>query len=369
MRSVASNSPLEALETDALPMALGERDETERVAGQLISHFGMQQFIGAAPSFLSAIQTIPRIAACGVTVLLIGETGTGKEMCARAIHQLSPRAPGPFVPVDCGSIPPDLFENELFGHEPGAYTDARRSRQGLIAEAEGGTLFLDEVEALPALAQVKLLRFLQEHTFKPLGASRYREANTRVIAASNEDLQQKVRAGEVRRDLYYRLHVVSLRLPPLRDRREDIPLLARHFLRRAGREYGRSDPCFTRDSEDKLRYYPWPGNVRELENVIRQAVILSETPSIRPGDIRFVTEEIDPELASIPFPVRQSLKVAKAHLIERFERAYLTEVLAACDGNISRAAREAQKNRRAFFALLKKYGLLAAHPRCAPVAS
>lgn len=363
MRYGTSNA---AFETGLRPTPLGEAHEAGRLAGRLLSHFGMHQFIGAAPSFMTAIQRIPRIAACGVTVLLNGETGTGKEMCARAIHQLSPRASGPFVPVDCGSIPLDLFENELFGHEPGAYTDARRSRPGLITEAEGGTLFLDEVEALGALAQTKLLRFLQEHTFKPLGASRYRDANTRIIAATNEDLHRKTGVGEFRKDLYYRLNVVSLRLPPLRHRREDILLLARHFLCRAGREYGQFDLCLSPHAEDRLLDYAWPGNVRELENVIRQAIFLSETSTIRPVDIRFVPEETGP--SSAPGPTRESLKVAKAQVIATFERGYLTEVLAACDGNISRAARQAQKNRRAFFALLKKYELVAPHPRCGPTA-
>lgn len=331
-------------------------DALMQIKQRLVAHFGMRQFVGESPSFLAAIEKVPRIAGCDVPVLLAGETGTGKEMCARGIHYLSRRAHGPFVPVNCGSIPNELFENELFGHESGAFTDARQPRRGLIAEAEGGTLFLDEVETLPHLAQAKLLRFLQDRQYRPLGASRSRQADVRVLAASNEDLQERVRERAFRQDLYFRLRVVSLMLPPLRDRQEDLVPLAHHFLQSAAQEYSRPVSGFSHDAIKKLSAYAWPGNVRELENVVRQAVVLSEGPVIRARDLQLCSDS-----PSHPSPFPEPLKIAKARVIEGFERSYLKEVLSACGGNISQAARQSHKNRRAFFALLQKYQLNSTH--------
>lgn len=327
-------------------------DEKEQVKMNLLSHFGMRQFVGKAPSFLAAIEKIPRVASCDASVLLVGETGTGKEMCARAIHYLSPRAGKPFIPVNCGSIPAELFENEMFGHEAGAYTDARQARRGLIAEAEGGTLFLDEVDSLPLSAQIKLLRFLQDKQYRPLGATGFRQANTRILAATNRNLQSKLRSGEFREDLYYRLKIVSLTLPALRDRQEDTVPLATHFMKTAAREYNRPITRFTPDAIKKLATHPWPGNVRELENVVRQGVVLADGPALRAQDLQLAADY----QSSVP-PGREPFKVAKARVIEAFERSYLSDLISDCHGNISRAAREAHKDRRAFFALLKKYGL------------
>lgn len=333
------------------------KDELEQTKQNLVIHLGMQQFIGKAPSFIAAIEKIPRIAAYDVGVLLTGDTGTGKEMCARAIHYLSPRAHKPFIPINCGSIPPELFENELFGHEPGAFTDARRVRRGLIAEAEGGTLFLDEVDSLPASAQVKLLRFLQDHQYRPLGASHFRKANTRLLAASNQNLQHRVREGAFREDLYHRLKVISLKLPTLRDRQEDIVPLAMHFLKMLACEYKLPVPKLSHNAIQKLMAYSWPGNVRELENTIRQSLILTDGPVLRAHHLH-----LSPDTQSHGVSVvKEPFKVAKARVIEAFERAYLNEIIAAADGNISRAAREAKKNRRSFFALLKKHGLTFNH--------
>lgn len=328
------------------------QNEVQQVKLNLASHFGMRQFIGGAPAFLKTIEKIPRVATCDAPVLIIGGTGTGKEMCARAIHYLSPRADKPFLPINCGSIPAELFENEMFGHEPGAYTDARRSQRGMIAEAEGGTLFLDEVDSLPLSAQVKLMRFLQDQQYRPLGASHYRQANIRLVAASNQNLQDKVREGTFREDLYYRLKVVSLDLPLLCDRHEDILPLALHFLETSALEYNRPVTRFSNSAVQKLLSYAWPGNVRELENVVRQAVVMADGPVLRAEDIRLSSD--------VPVPVafaKESLKAAKARMIEAFERNYLKDVIASCGGNISRAAREAQKDRRTFFALMQKYGL------------
>src|SRR6266436_234097 len=325
-------------------------NEVEQTTLNLLSEFGISQFIGKSPAFLAVVKKIQRIATCDAGVLLMGETGTGKELCARSIHYLGPRAGGPFIPINCGSIPHELFENELFGHEPGAFTGASRSRRGLIAEAEGGTLFLDEVDSMPLAAQVKLLRFSQDRKYRPLGASGDRQANVRLIAATNQDLLDKVRCGAFREDLFYRLKIISLGLPPLRERAGDIVLLASHFLRTAARQYDCEVTKFSREAIQKLSSYSWPGNVRELENIICQAVVFAEGRVVR-------AQEIHLNVQTIPAPSREPLKVAKARLIEEFERNYLREVLCSCGGNISRAARQAQKDRRTFFALLKKYNL------------
>ncbi len=326
------------------------RRELEDARQGLFLHFAAQEFIGSAPAFLAAVEKIPVIASCDATVLLVGATGTGKELCARAIHYLSSRNQKPFVPLNCGSIPPDLFENELFGHESGAYTDAGRSRKGLISEAEGGTLFLDEVDSLPLSAQVKLLRFLQDRQYRPLGGQS-RRADVRIIAATNHNLHAQMKAGTFREDLFYRLKVVSLNLPELRDRREDILPLALHFLRLSAEEYKRPAKELSARAIQKLRSYQWPGNVRELENIIRQAVVLARDPIIRACDLELTID------AATSKPLVESLKASKAQVIEEFERSYLEEMLAACSGNISKAARLAGKDRRTFFGLLKKYDL------------
>ena len=327
------------------------QDEVDHFKQDLGEYFGMQKFIGRSPAFLSVLEKIPYIAACDATVLLIGDTGTGKEMCARAIHYLSPRADKPFVPINCASIPENLFENEMFGHESGAYTDARQARRGLIAEAECGTLFLDEVDSLPLTAQATLLRFLQDRDYKPLGSSHSKHADVRLLAASNQNLEAKVQDGSLRKDLYYRLKVVSLYLPSLNERREDICLLAGHFLETATRDYKRSAMRLSREAIKKLSLYKWPGNVRELENVIREAVVLAKGPVLRGADIRL---PVDPEEEHHTV---ESFKTAKARIVQSFEREYLSHLVAAAGGNISHAARSAQKDRRAFFALLKKHGL------------
>jgi DNA-binding NtrC family response regulator len=336
-----------------------DQDQIAPIKQHLISYFGMNQFVGQAPNFVETIKQIPRVANCNAPVLLMGDTGTGKEMCARAVHYLSPRASLPFIAVNCGSIPTELFENEMFGHDPGAYTDARESRRGLVAEAEGGTLFLDEVNSLALASQAKLLRFLQDQQYRPLGATRYRQANVRVLAASNKDLLDKSPANLFREDLYYRLKVVLLTLPSLRERLEDIMPLASHFLTTASREYGRHVTRFSHDATLKLNSYNWPGNIRELENVVRQAVVFAEGTLIRADDLQISSgiQDVSPAVVSNSPSHKEPFKVAKAQVIESFERSYLKNLLNECGGNISKAARGAQKDRRAFFALLKKYDM------------
>ena len=327
-----------------------EQSVLSRFGENLFSDLATQQFIGSAPSFLATVEKIPRVASCDATVLIVGDTGTGKELCARAIHYLSGRAKKAFMPVNCGAIPAELFENELFGHEPGAFTDARQSKRGLISETEGGTLFLDEVESLPHPAQVKLLRLLQERQYRPIGGN-YRKADIRVVAATNQNLPALMKTGAFREDLFYRLKVITLSLPALCDRKEDILPLATRFLKNAAEEYGRPVKQFSASAKRKLLSYTWPGNVRELENVVRGAVALACGPIIRGHDLELTVR------ASAHQPMVESLRESKAHLIEEFERTYLEETLVASNGNISKAARLAGKDRRSFFALLKKYNL------------
>ena len=306
-----------------------------------------RQLIGQSPIFLQQAQKISLIASCEANVLIVGETGTGKELYARAIHYGSARAGGPFMPVNCGAIPAELVENELFGHMRGAFTSASSLQVGLIEEANGGTLFLDEIDCLPVHAQVKLLRFLQEKEYRPLGSSRMRRADVRVVAASNLNLEEAVDNGKVRQDLFYRLNIISLTLPPLRDRREDIPLLARHFLAKYSREFDSTVRDFTDEAVDMLMVYSWPGNVRELEHAVERAVVLCNRPSIQASDIVLSNQAAAGK--------RESLREAKAKEIERFEKNYIQGVLSACRGNITRAAQISQKNRRAFWQLIQKY--------------
>ena len=322
----------------------GNKPETTSV---LETAPGLKRLIGKSPAFLRQVNNIPLLARCEANVLIVGETGTGKELYARAIHYGSARAGKPFMPVNCGAIPADLVENELFGHERGAYTNASTLHNGLIAEANGGTLFLDEIDCLPTMAQVKLLRFLQEKEYRPLGSTTMRHANVRVIAASNLDLQEAVGNGKVRQDLFYRLNVISFVLPPLRERREDIPLLARHFLDKYSREFKRGTIDFAPDALNSMMLYSWPGNVRELEHVIERAIVLCEGSTISANDLIISNS---PALAG-----RESLRQAKAKEIARFEKNYIQGLLCACKGNITKAAQVAQKNRRAFWQLIQKY--------------
>jgi DNA-binding NtrC family response regulator len=317
----------------------------------LKARLGLQQLIGRSPAFSGEVKKIPLVARCDATVLISGETGTGKELFSRAIHYLSGRSRHAFIPVNCGAIPADLAEAELFGHERGAFTGAVSSRAGLIADAEGGTLFLDEIDCLPAGVQVKLLRFLQEKEYRSLGSGRLRKADVRVIAATNGDLEEALKTRQLRRDLYYRLNVLSLTLPPLRDRREDIPLLANHFLSKYLARLDKRHKALSPEALGALMIYDWPGNVRELENMIERAVVLSEKPLLTASDMSLPTP------APRRFAGTEPFRQAKAKMVDQFERGYLENLLAAHHGNITSAARAARKDRRAFFELLRKHAI------------
>ena len=325
----------------------------------LVEEFAALNLIGESAPFVAALALIKKAASFDVPVLLQGETGTGKEVAAHAVHYLSARAGGPFIPINCGAIPADLTENELFGHERGAFTDARAAQQGAIAMAEGGTLFLDEVDALSPKAQVALLRFLQDREYRPLGSRALRHADLRVIAAANAELKTLVDRGQLRADLFYRLNIVSLRLPPLRERGRDIELLAEYFARGFARRYGQAEKFLEPAAWRALKAYSWPGNVRELENVLHQAFVLAEGDVMRIDTACEATAEATTaaceEAASSACAMR--LGEAKANLIAQFERRYLAQLLIDTAGNVSEAARRAGKERRALGKLIKKYGL------------
>jgi len=308
----------------------------------------LANFIGENPAFLKQVGKIPTIAGCDAGVLILGETGTGKEVCAQAVHYLSARASRPWVAVNCGAIPLDLVESELFGHVRGAYTTAHTSREGLVAEAEGGTLFLDDIDCLPLSAQAKLLRFLQEREYRMVGANRVRHADVRVIAACNRNLSELAARGAFRPDLYFRLNVLTLTLPPLRERRDDIPALAAHFVTELARKLDRRAFPLSPGALRKLLAHDWPGNVRELQHVIERALLMSNGPTLSAEDVDIAgvdASRIDDA----------SFRAAKARLIEQFERSYIEHLLASYRGNVTHAALEAKKNRRAFFALIRKH--------------
>ncbi len=322
-------------------------DESEEVKRRLSKKWGLKKFVGKSPSFVQVVSKIPLVARSDVEVLIQGETGTGKELLARALHYLSSRDGYPFIPVNSASLPAALFENELFGHAKEAFTDARSSRPGLIREAEGGTIFLDEVDTIEPASQAKLLRFLEEKEYRPLGSGKAIKANVRIIAATNADLKESVGTGKFRKDLFYRLNVVPLTLPPLRERREDIPVLANHFLKKYERKFGAKR--FSPAAMEKLSLHPWPGNIRELENMVQQVMILVPDDVIGPESLPFAAQnDQQPQMC-------YTFQEAKRKAIEAFESEYISNLLRIHDGNITRAAKAAGKDRRVFGRLVQKH--------------
>lgn len=310
------------------------------------------ELVGASPAFLAMLEQIRRVAASEAPVLIEGETGSGKELAARAIHYRGVRRAGPFIPVNCGALPDQLVEAELFGHERGAFTDAKAARRGLVAEADGGTLFLDEVDALSARAQVALLRFLQDQRFRPLGANRERSTQVRLIAASNQPLDEAIGLGHFRSDLLYRLKILHLQLPPLRARDGDARLLARHFIDVFSAKYRFAPKSLDTAMLEWIDGHDWPGNVRELENWVHRELLMADGPSI--GALPR-NRACDPcETAA---PQSENFQRAKAEAVRRFERDYVVKVLRQAQGNVTRAAQIAGKERRAFGKLLKKHGI------------
>ena len=323
----------------------------------LQEEFVSLNLLGQSEKFLQALNLIKKISRCNVPVLIEGETGTGKEVTARAIHYLSVRQDHPFVPINCGAIPDNLLENELFGHEKGAFTDAKDSQPGLIAQANGGTLFLDEIDSLSPKAQVALLRFLQDQEYRPLGAKQYKRADVRIITATNSNIRKLVEQGTFREDLYFRINIMSMTLPPLRERGSDSLILAEHFMQCCREHYQQADKFLHKNALCWLANYSWPGNVRELENTIHRMFLLADGPAIYTIDAKKVEAE---RRKNTPdrrkeFLFSMGFSKAKNITINDFEKNYLSWLMAETGDNVSKAARLAGKERRALGKLLKKH--------------
>lgn len=310
------------------------------------------------PVFAAMLATLERAARSDASVLLVGESGTGKELLAHHLHDMSPRSGRPFVPVDCATIPESLVESELFGHVRGAFSGAERDRVGLFEVANGGTLFLDEVGELPLPFQPKLLRAIQERQIRRVGASTLRPIDVRIVGATNRNLAQMVEAGTFRGDLFYRLDVVRIEVPPLRERREDVVALAEHFLA-AARARGSAVERFTPQALAALRAYPWPGNVRELRNAIERASTLGAGPELQLEDLpeAIATGADAPAGHPEPAGAELTLKEIKARTVAHLENTYLEELLRKHRGNVTRAAEEAGMARSALQKLMQRYGI------------
>jgi two-component system response regulator PilR (NtrC family) len=309
-----------------------------------------KKLLGVSPSMIELRSQIAKVARSQAPVAIYGESGTGKELVARLIHDASPRGDGPFVPVNCGAIPAELMESELFGYVKGAFTGAHQDKQGLFQLADGGTLFLDEVADLPLNMQVKLLRAIQEKAVRPVGAAQEVPCNVRILTATHKNLVDLVQERKFRQDLYYRLNVIEIRVPPLRERRQDIPDLARHFLKRLS-----PDRSFSDSALHRLRQYDYPGNVRELENVVERAVALSDNPVIEDDDLDFLspTANLETKEQDVLRPANLSLD----EYLETIEREEITRALDKCQGNKTAAAAYLGISFRALRYKIKKLGL------------
>jgi DNA-binding NtrC family response regulator len=303
-----------------------------------------ENLVGQSPSMLKLFEAIVDVANSDATVLVTGETGTGKELVARAIHTQSPRCYAPFIALNCGAFTDQLLESELFGHEKGAFTDAKNTKKGRLEMANAGTLFLDEVGDISMKMQIDLLRVLETREFSRVGGTATLHSDFRVIAATNQDLEEAIRAKTFRQDLFYRLNVVHLQVPPLRERPDDIPLLAQHFLRRYAVETNKKIDSIQPEAMEVMRRYPYPGNVRELENAIERAVVVGKSRQIQLSDLPFA------------FAVGDAAEMEKLSL-EEMERQHIARVLAIEDGNRSNAAKILRINRSTLYDKIKKYGL------------
>jgi DNA-binding NtrC family response regulator len=322
------------------------RREVANLRSQVRERFTHSGIVSQSSAMQKVLEMVSRVAQSDTTVLIEGESGTGKELIAKAIHHQSPRARGPFVAINCGALPEPLLESELFGHVKGAFTGAIAHKMGLFEEANGGTVLLDEIGETPLPIQVKLLRVLQERQVRRVGSNTSTAVNIRILAATNKHLSQLVRTGAFREDLYYRLNVIPFALPPLRQRPEDIPLLAMHFLKKYATDMGKTMPSLPADTLDLLTHYPWPGNVRELENVMERAVVLT-SDTITPADL--------------PVPVRRGILVETTETpgqegtTSEIERAHILDTVIRCDGNLSRAAETLGIGRTTLWRKLKRY--------------
>ena len=313
----------------------------------------LEGVITASPQMLTVCRTVEKVAPADATVLVLGESGTGKELLARAVHSLSGRSAGRFVAINCAAIPRELLENELFGHVSGAYTDARHNQPGLVEQARDGALFLDEVDTLPPKAQTALLRFIESRCYRPLGAREERHADTRIIAATNADLEEKVASGEFRLDLFYRLNVIPLEVPPLRERREDIPMLAQYFLDVMNQERGTKIDSISDEAMERLCTYEWPGNVRELENIIERAMVMANGSTIGREDL---PSYLQPQEETVEyFTDDENLSIKEAS--RKLEKVLIRKALEKTDGNRTQAAKILEISHPALLYKMKAYGL------------
>ena len=324
------------------------RRENENLREQLRERYGLPGLIAHSPAMHSVLDLVERVAPTGATLLIRGESGTGKEVIAKAVHHASPRAARPFVAVNCGAVPEPLLESELFGFTRGAFTGAVASKLGLFEEAHGGTLFLDEIAEMPAALQVKLLRALQSGEIRRLGSTQATTIDVRVIAATNRDLATMIAGGSFREDLFYRLNVIEVILPPLRDRREDIPALAEHFIARAAGKLGR-DVRLSAEAVERLLRYPWPGNVRELENAIERAAILARGETVTP-------EDLPPHVAA-GLNLGPSPALPRQTTLAEMERGHILTTLERFGRNHSAAAEALGIGRTTLWRKLKEYGI------------
>ena len=328
--------------------------ETENVSlrQQLDTRFGMENIIGEAPVMGVVLEVVKQVAPTRATVLLRGESGTGKELVAKAIHLLSPRAKAPLVTVHCAALAPTLLESELFGHEKGAFTGAHERRIGRFELAQGGTLFLDEIGEIDATLQIKLLRFLGERTFERVGSNKTQTADVRLITATNKNLEELVKAGKFREDLFFRLRVVEIVMPPLRERAADIPLLAQSFLREFAKENSKPVKDFTTDAMQSLTDYAWPGNVRELRTAVEHAVVLAHSERITLRDLPVSVKNAG-QSAAAP----QRLLASSDLTVKDAEKQLIIRALKDCDGNRTRAAQKLGMSRRTMHRKLHVYQL------------
>jgi DNA-binding NtrC family response regulator len=326
------------------------RDENKQLKAELGRRYDFEHIIGRSPRMQEVFEAARRVAPTNATVLLGGESGTGKGMLARAIHQSSPRRDGPFIKIACSAIPENLMESELFGYEKGAFTGASQSHRGKFEQADGGTVFLDEIGDVPLPVQVKLLRVLQEREFERLGGTKTIQVSVRIVAATNGDLRAALEQGTFREDLYYRLNVVPIDLPPLRERREDIPYLVDHFFQKFSADTGNRVKTISPGALDKLSSYHWPGNVRELENIIQRAMVMADSETIVPDDIRLDHAVSSLPPGSIPFlPDGMSL--------DTYEQELIREALRRASNNKSQAARLLGLTRNALRYRLSQMGV------------
>ena len=331
------------------------RTENRILQGQLRSRYQFENVVGNSPALRAVLEVVAKVSDSDSTVLVTGESGTGKELIARALHYNSARSERMFVTVNCGAIPEELLESELFGHVKGAFTNAVSRRQGRFEVADGGTIFLDEIGDMSPTLQVKLLRVLQDGSFEPVGSSKTLAVDVRVVAATNQNLEEAIRENRFREDLYYRLNVIPIEVPPLRARREDIPLLAQHFLDRVNQEKGKQVDGLTNQALDLLCAYHWPGNVRELENLIERVVVLSGEGEIGPEALPAALREPGPAAASAPRLPPSGLSFR--NLVDDFESDLILQALEHTQWNKNAAARLLQLNRTTLIEKIKKKGL------------